>query len=234
MDMPSIFTYHCICSHLILATTRDIFKLPCRQHPGLDGALIVPLPPPPRSADSDNESDDNEEEEEEEDEDDDDDDEDDGDAREEENEEGEGEGEGQGERMDIDRRTQETSSGHRTENQTSSVGQGYGAPPKEEPEPKDYTLLLSSIRDRRPCVIRREDGFEKRLLWRCGRCRLIFGYQIYDEGLEELSKGEDDEINKQKKSQSNKNYYVYILPGGLTTAAGMGSLTERDLQLVEE
>ncbi|KAF3198030.1 hypothetical protein TWF106_003097 [Orbilia oligospora] len=232
MDMPSIFTYHCICSHLILATTRDIFKLPCRQRPGLDGALIVPLPPPPRSADSENESDDNEEDDGDEDED-----EDDGDAREEENEErekGEGEGEEHGERMDIDRRSQETSSGHVTESQTSGVGQSYGAPPKEEPEPKDYTLLLSSIRDRRPCVIRREDGFEKRLLWRCGRCRLIFGYQIYDEGLEELTKGEDDEINRQKKSQSNKNYYVYILPGGLTTAADMGSLTERDLQLVEE
>ncbi|KAK6502139.1 hypothetical protein TWF506_002739 [Arthrobotrys conoides] len=212
MDNPSIHTYHCICSHLILATTRDIFNLPRRQPPGLDGTLIVPLPPPPRSADSDNESDYNED--------------DDGDVHEGEEE--------QGERMDVDRRSQEAPSGLVAENQTSSIEQGYEALPKEEPEPKDYTLLLSSIRDRRPCVIRREDGFEKRLLWRCGRCRLIFGYQIYDESLEELSKGEDDETNKQKKSRSSKNYYVYILPGGLTTAAGMGSLTELDLQLVKE
>ncbi|KAK6521955.1 hypothetical protein TWF281_002528 [Arthrobotrys megalospora] len=204
MDMPSIFTYHCICSHLVLATTRDIFKLPRRQPPGIDGALIVPLPPPPRSADSDNESDDNEDEDEEE----------------------------QGERMDIDRRGPDSGPSEPVaEKQPSSTEQGDL---KEEPEPKDYTLLLSSIRDRRPCVIRREDGFEKRLFWRCGRCRLIFGYQIYDESLEELSKGDDDEIHKEKKGQPNKNYYVYILPGGLTTAAGMGSLTESDLQLVKE
>ncbi|RVD90023.1 uncharacterized protein DFL_001006 [Arthrobotrys flagrans] len=213
MDIPSIFTYHCICSHLVLATTRDIFKLPRRQPPGIDGALIVPLPPPPRSADSDNESDDDDE---------DDDDDDDGNEEE------------QGTRMDIDRRGQETPPGPVAGNATGGAERRDRALPKEEPEPKDYTLLLSSIRDRRPCVIRREDGFEKRLLWRCGRCRLIFGYQIYDESLEELSKGEDDETHKSKKIRSNKNYYVYILPGGLTTAAGMGSLTELDLQLVKE
>ncbi|KAK6496505.1 hypothetical protein TWF481_002521 [Arthrobotrys musiformis] len=218
MDVPSIFTYHCICSHLILATTRDIFKLPRRQPPGIDGALIVPLPPPPRSADSDNESDDNEDDE-------------DDDENENENEEE------QGERMDIDKRgqdDQEPLSQPAAEDETTSAEKGGRPLLEEEPEPKDYTLLLSSIRDRRPCVIRREDGFEKRLLWRCGRCRLIFGYQIYDESLEELSKGGGDEPHKERKSLSNKNYYVYILPGGLTTAAGMGSLTELDLQLVKE
>ncbi|KAK6331056.1 hypothetical protein TWF718_003246 [Orbilia javanica] len=220
MDTPSIFTYHCICSHLILATTRDIFKLPRRQPPGIDGALIVPLPPPPRSADSDNDSDDNEDEEEGEDE--------------EEDDDGGRIVEERGERMDIDRRSREKSSDPVAQNETSSTDHGDKPLLKEEPEPKDYTLLLSSIRDRRPCIIRREDGFEKRLLWRCGRCRLIFGYQIYDETLEELSKGDDVESHKQKKYRPNKNYYVYILPGGLTAATGMGSLTELDLQLVKD
>ncbi|KAK6341786.1 hypothetical protein TWF730_001278 [Orbilia blumenaviensis] len=226
MDTPLIFTYHCICSHLVLATTRDIFKLPRRQPPGIDGALIVPLPPPPRSADSDNESDDNDEE----------------------DEEGGGGGGGGGdddndgvndreqdERMDIDRRGQESGPPEPvSEGRPGSSDNGDRHLLREEPEPKDYTLLLSSIRDRRPCVIRREDGFEKRLLWRCGRCRLIFGYQIYDESLEELSRSEGNESHRGKKGQPNKNYYVYILPGGLTTAAGMGSLTELDLQLVKE
>ncbi|KAF3922804.1 hypothetical protein AA313_de0210045 [Arthrobotrys entomopaga] len=192
-------------SHLILATTRDIFKLPRRQAPGLDGAIIVPLPPPPRSVDSDNESEDE-----------------DNDDEEDENEE----------RMEIDQRN--------SDEQTLMNKQGAAASKNEateqddEQEPKDYTLLLSSIRDRRPCVIRREDGFEKRLLWRCGRCRLIFGYQIYDETLEELSKGEGDSGKKFKKRLPGKKYYVYILPGGLTTASGMGSLTEDDLQLLKE
>ncbi|KAF3930809.1 hypothetical protein ABW20_dc0108672 [Dactylellina cionopaga] len=206
METPSIFTYHCICSHLVLATTRDIFKLPRRQPPGLDGAIIVPLPPPPRSVDSDNESED----------DDDDDDDEDDDQNEDE------------ERMEIDQR------GADPVQRSSPAGQQNESEKLEPDDPKDYTLLLSSIRDRRPCVIRREDGFEKRLLWRCGRCRLIFGYQIYDETLEELAKGEGEGDKKYKKRLPGKKYYVYILLGGLTTAPEMGSLTEADLQLLKE
>ncbi len=41
-----------------------------------------------------------------------------------------------------------------------------------------YSLLLSTTLDRRPMIVRREDGFEKRWLWRCGRCRVVIGYQL--------------------------------------------------------
>ena len=45
---------------------------------------------------------------------------------------------------------------------------------------KDYTLLLSSTRDRAAKIITREDGFEKRYFWRCGRCKVVYGYQLDD------------------------------------------------------
>ena len=41
-----------------------------------------------------------------------------------------------------------------------------------------YSILLSTTLDRRPIIVRREDGFEKRWLWRCGRCRVVLGYQL--------------------------------------------------------
>ncbi|EWC44117.1 hypothetical protein DRE_07174 [Drechslerella stenobrocha 248] len=212
-------------SHLILATTQDIFRLPCRQTPGLDNAIIVPLPPPPRSADSDNDSDD-------------DDNDDDNDDRGGEKEEEEKEEDIDTERMEIDQRNQTSSSRATGAKKVVPVGDqplGNGGASQGDVEPTDYTLLLSSVRDRKPCIIRREDGFEKRLLWRCGRCRLIFGYQIYDEDLEELNRSEEESDRKHKgRRQLGNKHYVYILPGGLTTATGMGSLKETDLQLLKE
>jgi hypothetical protein len=41
-----IRTYHCrFCSHLLVATTREIEQLPRRREPAQDQALILPLPP---------------------------------------------------------------------------------------------------------------------------------------------------------------------------------------------
>jgi len=41
----TVYTYHCLCSHLLLATTTPLPSLPCRAH-ALDKAHIMPLPPP--------------------------------------------------------------------------------------------------------------------------------------------------------------------------------------------
>jgi hypothetical protein len=41
-----LHTYHCLCSHLILASTQPLEKLPRRS--ALDKAYILSLPPPPR------------------------------------------------------------------------------------------------------------------------------------------------------------------------------------------
>lgn len=42
----TVYTYHCLCSHLLLATTTPLPSLPQRHH-SLDKAHIMPLPPPP-------------------------------------------------------------------------------------------------------------------------------------------------------------------------------------------
>ncbi|KAF2264097.1 hypothetical protein CC78DRAFT_255263 [Lojkania enalia] len=42
----TVYTYHCLCSHLLLATTTPLPALPTRQQ-CLDKAHIMPLPPPP-------------------------------------------------------------------------------------------------------------------------------------------------------------------------------------------
>ncbi|KAL6154795.1 hypothetical protein ACJBU6_06414 [Exserohilum turcicum] len=45
----TVYTYHCLCSHLLLATTTPLPSLPTRRH-SRDGAHIMPLPPPPSTS----------------------------------------------------------------------------------------------------------------------------------------------------------------------------------------
>lgn len=42
-----LHTYHCLCSHLLLATTHDISHLPQRSGESLDRTHILPTPPVP-------------------------------------------------------------------------------------------------------------------------------------------------------------------------------------------
>jgi hypothetical protein len=42
----TVYTYHCLCTHLLLATTTPLPSLPTRQQ-CIDKAHIMPLPPPP-------------------------------------------------------------------------------------------------------------------------------------------------------------------------------------------
>ncbi|KAF1830730.1 hypothetical protein BDW02DRAFT_88408 [Decorospora gaudefroyi] len=42
----TVYTYHCLCSHLLLATTTPLPSLPVRKH-AHDAAHIMPLPPQP-------------------------------------------------------------------------------------------------------------------------------------------------------------------------------------------
>lgn len=44
----TVYTYHCLCSHLLLATTTPLPALPTRQN-SQDKAHIMPLPPAPSS-----------------------------------------------------------------------------------------------------------------------------------------------------------------------------------------
>lgn len=139
------------------------------------------------------------------------------------------------ERMEIDNRAAATSLMPKKSKSSNNAGAGLGDGEElvDEEDEEDYTLLLSSVRDRRPCIIRREDGFEKRLLWRCGRCRLIFGYQIADDLLEEQEKEQEQGIRRKKKKGAyrRKKGYVYVLPGGVTSTEEMGSLGEKEVAL---
>jgi hypothetical protein len=45
----TVYTYHCLCSHLLLATTTPLPSLP-RRHHSADKAHIMPLPPAPTSS----------------------------------------------------------------------------------------------------------------------------------------------------------------------------------------
>lgn len=49
-----------------------------------------------------------------------------------------------------------------------------------------YSLLLNTTLDRRPVVVRRADGFEKRWVRRCGRCRMGVGYVLEEGGEVEV------------------------------------------------
>ncbi|KAH0831723.1 hypothetical protein AYO21_10715 [Fonsecaea monophora] len=68
------------------------------------------------------------------------------------------------------------------------------------------SVLLNVAPERRPVMIRREDGFEKRTLLRCIRCKLVLGYNLDDSQFE--------------KQEGNPRP-VYLLPGGLLSTQDM-------------
>ena len=70
-------------------------------------------------------------------------------------------------------------------------------------------LLLNTSLDRKPIVVRREDGFEKRYMQRCSRCRLIVGYQ--------LDKSQYDDYTVFGRRED----VVYILPGAVMSTEEM-------------
>ncbi|KAK2759537.1 hypothetical protein FQN54_003016 [Arachnomyces sp. PD_36] len=195
-----IKTHHCrFCSHLLLATTQDLDRLPRRREPAGDRAIILPLP------EGGGEDDDEEEEDEDED-------------------EGgeEGEGEGSGERP---------TSKKKDENKKQPGKEESQAQKQLNLLRKHYTILLSTtLPDRRHTVIRREDGFEKRLLLRCGRCRVVVGY-VLDEEAHRIRPGTTTTGEKDAdQDKEGKRKVVYILPGSLVGTDEMGD----DLKVEKE
>lgn len=62
------------------------------------------------------------------------------------------------------------------------------------------SFMSNVVADRKPVIIRREDGFEKRIVLRCSRCKLILAYQL-------------DESHFETSQQVPRP--IYLLPGGL-------------------
>jgi hypothetical protein len=98
-----------------------------------------------------------------------------------------------------------------------------------------YSLLLATTQDRKPTMVRREDGFERRVLLRCGRCRLVVGYKLDGahfgtEGLEAVGKGTDGEqgrgdaeLERKTRTADERVEVVYLLPGGLVSSEDLKS-----------
>lgn len=233
-----IRTYHCrFCSHLLVATTREIEQLPRRREPAQDRALILPLPPrlghghghgqPSPSGQP--------------------------------SLEGEGESSESGEDELIKpealvedqkpkpRRQQQQSEERARSENNNSAKTARDIPKskskKEKGRPNDhYTILLSTtLPDRKPVIIRRHDGFEKRLLLRCGRCRVVMGYLLDEAHFPTRTAcGSGDNSNAEMKAEpivsigkdrSNTNdgggdregpSVVYVLPQSLVRTEKMG------------
>jgi hypothetical protein len=79
-------------------------------------------------------------------------------------------------------------------------------------------LLATTIPDRRATLIRREDGIEKRLLLRCGRCRVVVGYYLDRVHWENGAEG----VNAKVDGEGERPPAVYILPGAVVETEKMG------------
>jgi hypothetical protein len=76
-----------------------------------------------------------------------------------------------------------------------------------------YSILLQTKLAPRATIIRREDGFEKRRIIRCGRCNGAVGYFILDDTAGDEKAG-DGAAGKNRR-------VVYLLPGGLVETTKM-------------
>ncbi len=68
------------------------------------------------------------------------------------------------------------------------------------------SFLHNVVPERKPVIIRREDGFEKRTSFRCTRCKVVLGYSL-------------DEAHWESTERASRP--VYLLPGGLLSTAEM-------------
>lgn len=277
-----MFTYHCAyCSNLFLASTHDFSALPKRKDPGLDHAIIVPLPPPPKSEDesdsssSEESSSDEEDEPEEQ-------------AKPVEAKPAEAKPTKEPEAPIAERAGKEvaeearpaapaipqekadvemkealiaqpsekaTEAATTTPTAATSPAPATSMAPPPAPsttltadsapaatptlqtrEKDDYTLILSLTKDRTAQIITREDGFEKRWIWRCGRCRIISGYQLDDAHFDPpgpTGASETMDEKEKKRSDRKRKRYLYILPGAVLPTEELGrELKEKEVDVL--
>ncbi|KAH6666273.1 hypothetical protein B0J14DRAFT_678240 [Halenospora varia] len=74
-----------------------------------------------------------------------------------------------------------------------------------------YTITLGINKDAKPVIVRREDGFEKRQLWRCERCRAVVGYELAHTGAAQGGEKMDMDV----EVEGYKGTVMYVLPGGV-------------------
>lgn len=99
---------------------------------------------------------------------------------------------------------------------------------KGKKEGKHYSILLSTaLPDRRATLVRREDGFEKRLFLRCGRCRLVVGYFLdpvhFADSKDSMDSGGGENAR-----------VVYLLPGSLMETGVMSDGDEGRMKAMDQ
>lgn len=98
-----------------------------------------------------------------------------------------------------------------------------------------YTMLLGLDKDTKKIIIRRNDGFEKRILYRCSRCRIVVGYEVLRQ-CENLKFENEDSSHNQVLDplDSCRGKTIYLIPGGIMSTSVMTSkkkLEEEDVQI---
>ncbi|GME65978.1 uncharacterized protein LTHEOB_8869 [Neofusicoccum parvum] len=77
-----------------------------------------------------------------------------------------------------------------------------------------YALTLNTQVDRKPRIVQREDGLEKRWVQRCARCRCAVGYQLDWAHFAEGEEGGEGRTGWRRD-------VVYLLPGALLSTEEM-------------
>lgn len=72
---------------------------------------------------------------------------------------------------------------------------------------------------RKPIVVQREDGWEKRRMWRCGRCGMAIGYEVCADGAE------GGVLVLEKRQRVGK--VLFLLDGGLVETGRWGFPDDR-------
>jgi hypothetical protein len=88
------------------------------------------------------------------------------------------------------------------------------------PESQPRPLLLHTTVDRKPIIVQRPDGFEKRWLRKCAHCRVPWGYQLQV----------DEETDGQTEEESNKSLVLYLFPDSLINTDDLEKKTKNQDQ----
>jgi hypothetical protein len=75
-------------------------------------------------------------------------------------------------------------------------------------------MLLGLAPERKLTLVRREDGFEKRILHRCTRCKLVVGYELQNQTNQDAM-DVDGEPSKGKGREDYTGRLIYLLPSGI-------------------
>lgn len=126
-----------------------------------------------------------------------------------------------------------TSEESESETEQNKQAEEAGVPRRRRSKQKDYTLLISCPKETKARVITREDGFEKRYLHKCGRCKLPIGYQLDDAQFDVAAKGgnagQSSEGGEPKKKRRTK--YLYVLPGSLVSSQDLTGKEPEDEEI---